>query len=213
MSFEEAIVYEKSGRLIHKNTPVLGSWIWKLKRKWFSLSHKEQECLLQLQSFQGFNPYTFEEEEWDRMFLLCREYEMKTGSLVSYKTDYLNESLGKWLSTQKGHITKYLNRVLVTDRVKERYKKLETLNTISHWLISRKMLDSFATMSIATHYETLEVSKSACTEVIKAAFKALALKHHPDKGGSSEKMKSLTTAYSVLINEQQRKEYDLTIFR
>ena len=35
-------------------------------------------------------------------------------------------------------------------------------------------------------YEILEINKDATTEEIKKAYRRLALKHHPDKGGSVE---------------------------
>lgn len=57
-----------------------------------------------------------------------------------------------------------------------------------------------------THYKTLGVSKDATEEQIKKAFKKLALKHHPDRGGDSEKFKEIQKAYETLTKE--REEYD-----
>ena len=38
-------------------------------------------------------------------------------------------------------------------------------------------------------------------EVIRAAYKALAVKYHPDRGGDAEKMVELNTAYSELLGD------------
>src|SRR6266508_2478961 len=47
-------------------------------------------------------------------------------------------------------------------------------------------------------FRALHLLDSAPTEVIKAAYKALALLHHPDAGGSQEHMTALNLAYEVL---------------
>lgn len=58
------------------------------------------------------------------------------------------------------------------------------------------------------YYETLGVDKRATQEDIKKAFRKLAQKYHPDKGGDEEKFKEITEAYSVLGDEKRRREYD-----
>lgn len=58
------------------------------------------------------------------------------------------------------------------------------------------------------YYSTLGVDKKASQDDIKKAFRALAHKHHPDKGGSDEKFKEITEAYSILSDEKKRREYD-----
>jgi molecular chaperone DnaJ len=58
------------------------------------------------------------------------------------------------------------------------------------------------------YYETLGVDKGATKEEIKKAFRKLAQKHHPDKGGDEAKFKEITEAYSTLADDKRRKEYD-----
>jgi len=58
------------------------------------------------------------------------------------------------------------------------------------------------------YYDVLGVSRNASTEEIKKAFYKLAHKHHPDKGGSSDKFKEINEAYQVLSNKEKRAQYD-----
>jgi molecular chaperone DnaJ len=58
------------------------------------------------------------------------------------------------------------------------------------------------------YYNVLGVDKKATQDDIKTAFRKLAHKHHPDKGGTEEKFKEITEAYSVLSDEKKRREYD-----
>jgi hypothetical protein len=69
------------------------------------------------------------------------------------------------------------------------------------------------------HYERLKVSPDAPAEVIRAAYRALAAKLHPDRQGSETgpedamhtQMAALNTAYEVLIDPKLRREYDATL--
>lgn len=58
------------------------------------------------------------------------------------------------------------------------------------------------------YYSVLGVSKTASQAEIKKAFRGLAHKHHPDKGGDVNKFKELNEAYQILGNDQKRKQYD-----
>ena len=57
-------------------------------------------------------------------------------------------------------------------------------------------------------YETLEVEKDATPAQIKKAYRKLAVKHHPDKGGDEHKFKEISAAYEILSDEEKRKAYD-----
>lgn len=58
------------------------------------------------------------------------------------------------------------------------------------------------------YYELLNVSRTASKEEIKKAYKVIAKKHHPDKGGDPEKFKKINEAYGVLSDEKLRSQYD-----
>ncbi|KAF8822574.1 putative DnaJ family chaperone [Cardiosporidium cionae] len=60
-----------------------------------------------------------------------------------------------------------------------------------------------------THfYEILGLEKDASQTAIKKAYRMLAIKHHPDKGGDPEKFKEISKAYEVLSDPTKRKMYD-----
>lgn len=60
-------------------------------------------------------------------------------------------------------------------------------------------------------YKILGVSKKASEEEIKAAYRKLARKYHPDVNkspGAEDKFKQISMAYEVLSNKDKRAEYD-----
>lgn len=57
-------------------------------------------------------------------------------------------------------------------------------------------------------YNILGVDKSASPSEIKKAYRRLAVIHHPDKGGDSEKFKEITKAFETLSDENKKKHYD-----
>lgn len=62
------------------------------------------------------------------------------------------------------------------------------------------------------HYDTLGVPKEASQEDIKKAYRRLARELHPDVNPSAEavdRFKSVTHAYDVLSDPQQRRQYDM----
>ena len=58
------------------------------------------------------------------------------------------------------------------------------------------------------YYDLLGVQKNAQLNDIKKAYRKLALKEHPDKGGDPEKFKQITQAYEVLSDKEKREIYD-----
>jgi DnaJ-class molecular chaperone len=58
------------------------------------------------------------------------------------------------------------------------------------------------------HYQTLGVSPQADAKEIKTAFRKLASKHHPDKGGDQEQFKKIQSAYETLSDSDKRQQYD-----
>lgn len=77
------------------------------------------------------------------------------------------------------------------------------------FLLIQKLLWCIVSLSMAkNHYETLGVDKKASKEEVKKAFRKLAQKYHPDKGGDEAKFKEITEAYSVLSDDSKRREYD-----
>ncbi len=58
------------------------------------------------------------------------------------------------------------------------------------------------------YYKVLGVEKTANKAEIKKAYRNLAKKHHPDKGGDAEKFKEINEAYEVLSDDKKRAQYD-----
>lgn len=58
------------------------------------------------------------------------------------------------------------------------------------------------------YYEILGANERTSQRDLERLYKRMAARHHPDKGGSDEEMKSLNEAYSVLRNNETRNEYD-----
>jgi len=57
-------------------------------------------------------------------------------------------------------------------------------------------------------YETLGIRKDTDEKSIRKAYRKLAAKHHPDKGGDEEKFKEISAAYEILSDSEKREKYD-----
>ncbi len=58
------------------------------------------------------------------------------------------------------------------------------------------------------YYGVLGVDKDASQREIDRAHKRQAARHHPDRGGNEERMKSVNEAYGVLKDATLRRDYD-----
>jgi curved DNA-binding protein len=58
------------------------------------------------------------------------------------------------------------------------------------------------------YYNTLGISKDATPDEIKRAFRSLASKHHPDKGGDTATFQKVQEAYATLSDPEKRAAYD-----
>ena len=63
-----------------------------------------------------------------------------------------------------------------------------------------------------TYYDLLQVNSNASIEIIKASYKTMAKKYHPDIcGDNGEMMSKINEAYEVLSDPDRRKQYDESI--
>ena len=58
------------------------------------------------------------------------------------------------------------------------------------------------------HYTTLGVDRSASPDDIKQAYRRLAAKHHPDRGGDTAEFQKIQAAYDTLGDAEKRGQYD-----
>lgn len=70
---------------------------------------------------------------------------------------------------------------------------------------------------VHTHYDNLKIARDAPPEVIRAAYKALCHKFHPDRNGGSPRatqtFQLINTAYDVLSDPERRHQHDAWIAR
>ena len=66
-------------------------------------------------------------------------------------------------------------------------------------------------MKYKDYYATLGVERTATADAIKAAYRKLARKYHPDvskEAGAEEKFKEVAEAYETLKDPEKRAAYD-----
>lgn len=63
-------------------------------------------------------------------------------------------------------------------------------------------------MTKKDYYTILGVPRNAAKEEIKKAYRTLAHKFHPDKGGDEARFKEVNEAYQILSDEKKRAQYD-----
>jgi DnaJ-class molecular chaperone len=61
------------------------------------------------------------------------------------------------------------------------------------------------------YYSALGLNRGATFEEIKKAYRSLAMKHHPDRGGDEKKFKEISAAYDVLSDPQKKQMYDMGV--
>lgn len=58
------------------------------------------------------------------------------------------------------------------------------------------------------YYSTLGLKRGASEDDIKKAYRSMAMKHHPDRGGSEQKFKEIEEAYRTLSDPQKKQMVD-----
>lgn len=64
-------------------------------------------------------------------------------------------------------------------------------------------------MKIMDYYSTLGVKKTASSDEIKKAYRSMAMKYHPDRGGDEKKFKEIEEAYRTLSDPQKKQMFDM----
>lgn len=59
------------------------------------------------------------------------------------------------------------------------------------------------------YYKILGLESTASQDEIKLAYRKLAMKHHPDRGGDSSTFQEISRAYETLSNPQSKQQYDM----
>lgn len=59
------------------------------------------------------------------------------------------------------------------------------------------------------YYNTLGIQQTASEDEIKTAYRKMAMKHHPDRGGNEQKFKQIEEAYRILSDPEKRRMVDM----
>jgi DnaJ-class molecular chaperone len=66
-----------------------------------------------------------------------------------------------------------------------------------------------------TYYQTLGIAEDATAQAVRAAYRRLAQKHHPDRNkdgrDAADTMARINQAYAVLSHEAHRAQYDASL--
>lgn len=78
-------------------------------------------------------------------------------------------------------------------------------------------LDESRRPNLQTYYDTLQISRAADESVVRAAYRTLSQRFHPDKhqpdqqSWANEQMQRLNEAYAVLSDSERRNAYDVAL--
>jgi len=115
--------------------------------------------------------------------------------IVPYNPNFLNDfkivipiPYRRWNPTSKCW---YVSKICIADLIPLLKKYFKNIKT-----------NIGAESSSENPYTIMGLTSKASNEVIKAAYKALALKLHPDRGGDSNKMEELNLAYEKIKKER-----------
>jgi curved DNA-binding protein len=61
------------------------------------------------------------------------------------------------------------------------------------------------------YYNTLGIPRNASDAEIKSAYRKMAMKHHPDRGGDEKKFKEVNEAYETLSDPQKKQMVDMGV--
>lgn len=61
------------------------------------------------------------------------------------------------------------------------------------------------------YYSTLGVGQNASDDEIKKAYRKMAMKHHPDRGGDEAQFKKISEAYEVLSDPEKKRMVDMGV--
>jgi curved DNA-binding protein len=61
------------------------------------------------------------------------------------------------------------------------------------------------------YYNTLGIPKNSSDAEIKSAYRKMAMKHHPDRGGDEKKFKEVNEAYETLSDPQKKQMIDMGV--